>query len=147
MVLYWRSSLAVLPWPRDHPLILFIRRCLTDDRWLIARRVLLVLIWLTLAILTHIPVPHAIHEMGSWDKVAHLIAYLSLGFFLTIGRVPGLRHGGVCLLVLALYGVLDEVLQMPVGRTASRYDWIADVIGATLGIAIAKQLMKASSVP
>jgi VanZ family protein len=32
------------------------------------------------------------------------------------------------------YGVIDECLQIPVGRTADILDWIADSVGAVSGL-------------
>jgi len=37
-------------------------------------------------------------------------------------------------LACAVYGVLDEVTQIPVGRSCDLYDWFADVIGIAVGI-------------
>ena len=87
-----------------------------------------------LAILTHIPVPQTAPEIRNLDKLIHLIAYFPLGLLLPTCRVPGCESKWVCLLVIALYGGLDELLQIPVGRTASVFDWVADVGGAALGL-------------
>jgi VanZ family protein len=41
------------------------------------------------------------------------------------------------LFVLILtYATLDELLQIPVGRSAEWGDWLADGVGAALGIAV-----------
>ena len=55
------------------------------------------------------------------------------------GRLRGVtwRRGLLALVLATLYGVTDEFHQMFVpGRTADRYDVLADGIGATLGVAI-----------
>jgi VanZ family protein len=36
---------------------------------------------------------------------------------------------------LAVYGALDELTQIPVGRYADVYDWLADCAGALAGVA------------
>ena len=112
-----------------------LRQFLTDDRWLMLRRGTLVAIWIVLVIITHIPVPQTVQAWRISDKLMHLMAYFPLGLLLPTCRVRGCQRGGVCLLVIALYGICDELLQIPVGRTASVFDWVADLSGATLGLA------------
>lgn len=119
-----------------------LRQLLIDDRWLTGRRCALVALWITLAILTHIPVPQSAPEIRNLDKLIHLIAYFPLGLLLPVCRVRGCQRGWVCLLIIALYGVSDELLQIPVGRTASVLDWVADVAGATLGVLTARLLAR-----
>lgn len=106
---------------------------LNAPRWLAARRTLLVVIWLSLATLTHIPVPASVPHTRYADKVVHLLAYFPLGLLLPACQVRGLCQRSICVAVIAVYGVLDELLQIPVGRTASLFDWLADLLGATLG--------------
>ena len=124
-----------------------LRQLLTDDRWLPLRRGMLVALWIVLAISTHIPVPPSAPEIRYLDKVIHLVAYFPLGLLLPTCRVRGCQRGGVCLLVIALYGMIDELLQIPVGRTASVYDWIADMLGASAGFAVAHWFAKPGEVP
>ena len=38
--------------------------------------------------------------------------------------------------LIVLYGAVDEVTQIPVGRNANLSDWLADAAGATVGLAI-----------
>lgn len=121
--------------------MVFLRSLMTEDRWLPLRRGLLILIWVVLATLTHIPVPQAVQELRVSDKLMHLVAYFPLGFLLSTCRVRGVTSVRACLLVIAGYGILDELLQIPVGRTASVFDWIADVIGAGAGIVVAQRLV------
>ena len=119
-----------------------VRQWLTEDRWLPLRRGVLMAIWIVLAILTHIPVPQSAPDIRGIDKMIHLIAYFPLGLLLPHCRVRGCQRGGVCLLIIALYGIGDELFQIPVGRTASVFDWVADVVGASLGLATATILTK-----
>jgi len=77
-----------------------------------------------------------------WDKVLHAGAY---------GMLAGLAirafHGGLgrlarwptvfAMLLTIGYGMLDEIHQSQVaGRDASILDWIADVVGAGLSVAV-----------
>ena len=120
-----------------------LRLLLTDDRWLLHRRVLLAVIWITLVILTHIPVPQTVQGLGVSDKLIHLVGYFPLGLLLPACRVPGCESWGRCLLVIAIYGILDELFQIPVGRTASIFDWVADVLGILLGLTVWRMLARA----
>lgn len=106
---------------------------LNNRRWLTERRALLVVIWIILATITHIPVPQSVPEIRHADKLVHLIAYFPLGLLLPASNIRGLRSRWVCVAVIATYGILDELLQIPVGRTASVYDWMADLLGASIG--------------
>lgn len=99
----------------------------------------LALYWSALCIATHLP-GRFLAGTGpiASDKTLHFLAYGGLGALLAaslrlLGLVP--RHSvWVALIVAAMYGVLDELGQIPVpGRTAELGDWIADVIGATIG--------------
>ena len=124
-----------------------LRQWLTEDRWLSLRRGVLIAIWLVLAIITHIPVPQSAPDIRGIDKMIHLIAYFPLGLLLPSCRVRGCQRGGICLLIIALYGMCDELLQIPVGRTASVFDWVADVAGASVGIVVALRFAKPGEVP
>lgn len=69
-----------------------------------------------------------------WDKVAHM----SLHFVVSACLLVALRPRGALWVILAclLFATTDEVAQIfEPGRTASIFDWTADVIGAGLGIA------------
>lgn len=80
----------------------------------------------------------------SWpykDKVQHITVFLALS--VTGGLAFQLRQLGVCML-LAAYGALMEVLQslFTVTRVASVYDWLADVTGILIAIAVLRLLSK-----
>lgn len=119
----------------------YVRQFLVDDRWLAQRRLLLAVIWISLVILTHIPVPQTVQGLGVSDKLIHLVGYFPLGLLLPVCRVPGCESWSRCLVVIAIYGILDELFQIPVGRTASAFDWIADVLGILLGLAVSRMLI------
>jgi hypothetical protein len=80
---------------------------------------------------------------GISDKSGHSIGYALLaGLFLRAfarGRLRDVtwRGASAAIIVATLYGVSDEFHQVFVpGRTADRYDVLADCIGATLGVAV-----------
>ncbi len=77
------------------------------------------------------------------DKSGHSIGYAMLGGVilraLAGGRLRGvtLARGLAAIVLATLYGITDEFHQLFVpGRSADRYDVLADCIGATIGIAI-----------
>ncbi len=87
--------------------------------------------------LTHVPA--AVEAPGS-DKTWHFIGYAGLAILLA-ARTVSVRTLStkvmVCVLgVVALYGAVDEVSQIPVGRDAEIADWYADVAGAAVGVLV-----------
>lgn len=68
------------------------------------------------------------------DKFIHLIAFAILAFPLArtsrFGLLPVFIGGST-------FGGIIEVLQPSFGRSADLLDWIADIIGLALGIALA----------
>ena len=76
------------------------------------------------------------------DKVCHFVAYAGLAFLLAMvwslrrsTRSPlPLAHLATIVVLLATYGVLDEVTQPWVGRSCEVGDWIADLCGAVMGV-------------
>jgi len=68
------------------------------------------------------------------DKVAHLIAFAALAFPLArtgrFGLIPVFVGGSA-------FGGLIEIIQPSFGRSADMHDWIADIAGLGLGIALA----------
>ncbi len=81
------------------------------------------------------------------DKWAHFLAYSGLAFLFLCSLKYRQRNSFSDLKltfgVLAIYGVLDELLQIPVGRTASFYDFVADLVGVVFGSLLAILLRKA----
>ena len=99
--------------------------------------------WLLIFVATHLPpqnLPH-IHAGLNSDKLQHFVAYAGLAFLLTtawrLKREFRWRELLGVLLVVTVYGALDEVTQAYVGRTMDIRDWIADCLGATTGIVAA----------
>jgi len=94
----------------------------------------LVCYWVALAIGTHIPhPPHVIFPRGTSDKMLHLVAYAGLAFLLSFNwslrRPFGWRQWLGVVAILAAFGGIDEVTQIPVGRECDAIDWLADLTG------------------
>ena len=82
---------------------------------------------------------HTIFKVS--DKVAHAAEYTGFGLLLTLALRGSLRRAPrwaimIAVIVLgASVGVLDEVYQLTVpGRESDVLDWMADVLGITLGL-------------
>ena len=80
---------------------------------------------------------------GMSDKSGHSIGYALLAFLLVRafarGRLRDVTWLSVAVAIVAatLYGISDEFHQLFVpGRSADRYDVLADCVGATLGAAL-----------
>lgn len=108
---------------------------------MLSRRRLLVLFalllyWPAIFIATHIPrFPEWAMQVPVSDKTMHFVAYFLLAFLfwyvINPNRKVNWRKPAVwwVLLVMALYGMIDEWLQMYVGRSADVRDFIADMAG------------------
>jgi len=101
----------------------------------------LVSYWLTLFILTHIPIPLLVREAGVSDKSLHFLAYLILVFLLWFAISPGKkvnwRRPAVwwILFVIVAYGIFDEWLQGYVaGRSRDVMDFVANLAGTLTGL-------------
>src|SRR5690606_24976899 len=99
--------------------------------------VALTVYWLTLFTATHIPVRDAPVQFPGADKVAHFVGYGTLGlllsFYVAMRRPWTMKVALVTVLAIAAYGAIDELLQIPVGRTCELADWMFDVLGASVG--------------
>jgi len=104
--------------------------------------VALAVYWPTLFIFAHIPVPEEVQKAGVSDKALHFLAYATLVFLLWIALNPQdkvrWRKATVwwVLLIVAAYGVIDELLQGYVGRSCEMADLEADLAGAFAGCVI-----------
>jgi VanZ family protein len=106
-------------------------------RFQIAAAILLIY-WGAIFVGTHVP-GSMLGEPKIWDKALHFLAYAGLAFLLACVygyRVLPTRRTYLLLLVLVgLYGVADELLQLVVpNRSADIYDWFADMLGAIAGL-------------
>jgi len=103
----------------------------------------LLLYWPAIFIGTHIPqIPQWVGQIVISDKVVHFVAYLFLSFLLWLAVNPDKkvhwRKPAVWVILFAVvwYGVIDEWLQMYVGRDADVHDFFADLAGAVTGLLI-----------
>lgn len=99
----------------------------------------LVTYWLAMFFGTHLPrLPKSLAEQS--DKVLHFVAYGGLAVLLlgwrASRRVPTLQTVVMLWVLIAVYGLFDEVTQPLVGRHCDFGDWIADITGAGLGLVV-----------
>jgi hypothetical protein len=103
--------------------------------------------WIALFISTHVPrLPGGGGPLGL-DKVAHFAGYAGLAVLTCMVLLRGerwWRRGALAVLVgLMAYGILDELLQIPIPhRTADLLDWICDALGAAAGIIVFRVMQR-----
>jgi VanZ family protein len=88
-------------------------------------------------VMTHIP-PGKLPTPHVPDKTLHFLSY---GFLsgclyvsLWLGGMPIKRAALMVMFLAASFGVFDEILQKPVGRTPELMDWVADVSAALVAV-------------
>ena len=106
---------------------------------------LTIVYWCGMYVLTHTPVVIPVKTVT--DKSAHVIAYASLAIALFISlklsrRKPAAQTAILVLAILLVYGALDELTQIPVGRTCDIIDWYADAAGAALACVVMTLLVR-----
>jgi len=95
--------------------------------------------WSALFVSTHVPVPQSFDFPEGSDKGLHWAAYAGLGFLsclwrsVRIKRFTAGQYAGIGI-VLAIYGLADELLQIPVHRTADVVDYLFDLLGIGSGL-------------
>ena len=98
----------------------------------------------TMFVGTHVPGEISV-EIAQHDKMVHFWSYMTLAFAaatawdLSAGKLQGYQYF-VLWLACAAYGVADELLQIPVGRSCDLMDWIFDIAGAAAGLVLFKLL-------
>jgi len=99
---------------------------------------LLTLYWGALFVGTHLP-RRSIQILGGNDKLQHFLGFAGLAFLLAwslAANLPKTRRLLAALLIVALYGLFDELTQLLVPtRHGELLDWSADVAGGVLGVA------------
>jgi VanZ family protein len=103
----------------------------------------LALYWTALFIGTHTPLePQPFQPVPYFDKWLHVVGYAGLAFIAATAwrarRPLGPVQYALLLLGLGAYAALDEALQLLpfVGRNADVGDWVADMVGAVIGLAL-----------
>lgn len=94
--------------------------------------------WVLLFIGTHMPANKILASMHQSDKLLHVCAFAGLAFLMA-WAIPTNMHKLyqntlVAAFVTVVYAGLDELLQIPVGRTADWKDFYADCIGIGIGL-------------
>lgn len=109
--------------------------------WRRRRIILAVLIvaWLGALTASHLP-PGDLPELPSSDTTLHLGGFglLSVLFLVTLAAfgLAGIARPLVAVGVLALYAMLDEMTQPIFHRTCDIADWLADMGGMVIALAI-----------
>jgi VanZ family protein len=103
---------------------------------------LLVLYWITLVVLTHIPIPKLVYQAQVSDKWLHFLGYINLVFLLWFTIYPESRvnwrsrWAWLILLAAVVYGGLDELSQPYFDRSCDIEDFIANAAGIMAGLVI-----------
>lgn len=88
--------------------------------------------------------PHVAPFLPGLDKVVHLTIYAVLGYLVAQAlQAPVLLRTRLnALTALSLFAFVDELHQVLIpGRSASLWDWAADLTGATLGLLLGLHLL------
>lgn len=111
-----------------------------QSRWMTWTGWLLACYWIALFVGTHTPRAVPLPEVRNADKVAHLVAYFGLAMLCALYAALrwGTRRGHALKIagILAVYAALDELLQIPVGRTCDVMDWLADMTGTLVALSM-----------
>ena len=88
-------------------------------------------------VMTHLP-PGKLPSPHVSDKTLHFLSYgMISGCLYTSLWLGGMSIKRAALMVMFLtasFGVFDEILQKPVGRTPELMDWVADVSAALVAV-------------
>lgn len=94
--------------------------------------------WVLLFIGTHMPANKILASIHLSDKVLHLCAFAGLAFLMAWAIPTDMRklykNTLTAAFITVVYAGLDELLQIPVGRTADWKDFYADCIGISIGL-------------
>ncbi len=109
----------------------------------------LIIHWIAVLILTSLP-SESLPSVSLGDKYEHFLAFFVLGFFLYLNSLYQNKFEllkeypfVLSLLIASLYGVFDELHQLLIpGRSAEFLDWLADFIGAFVGVSVASFFYK-----
>ena len=87
---------------------------------------------------THVP-PSNLPRIGRFDKLLHFAGFVYLGMMalwqvLPAGQMMSRRRIWPILALVIAYATLDEVTQPLVQRDCEITDWLADVLGAVVGV-------------
>lgn len=100
----------------------------------------LLLYWPAIFVATHLPIPKLVQQAGVSDKILHFVAYFVLVFLFWFTIIPERKVSWRktapwwILLTVVCYGLIDEVLQIYVGRNYDTTDFLANLTGAGAGL-------------
>ena len=97
-------------------------------------KILTALMTLAIGVTTLMPSTGGHSPLLGLDKLAHLVAFAALVIPMTLAHP---RSWGLIWLVALSYGGLIEIVQPHFGRGAEWADFVADGLGAAMGIALA----------
>ncbi len=109
--------------------------------------VLCIIAWIGAFTATHVPLDRVLRDMEfrPSDVWLHMVGYFGLTtifVLMTIARRwRRYRRLVTVLHVIPIYGVIDELTQPLVGRTAAVTDWLANIAGMILAIALIEGLV------
>lgn len=94
--------------------------------------------WVLLFIGTHLPPNELLSQLRMNDKVIHGCAFAGLAFLMAWAIPTNMsklyQNTFFAALIAVIYAGFDEVLQIPVGRTADWKDFVADCVGVCIGL-------------
>jgi hypothetical protein len=108
--------------------------------------IILIFYWVGIFIATHIPVPSWTGQMGMSDKTMHFFAYMVLAFLLGLSRSFDKKANWKELrpwllsTIVVLYGLADELSQHFMNRSTDISDFVANILGLGVAMAIATVL-------
>lgn len=108
------------------------------SRWSRCTTIVLAVYWTAIFIGTHRPPEDEPFPVDVSDKTLHYAAYAGLTFLMaawfSARQALTVRRLLPIIFAAWLYGALDELTQIPVGRTCDVFDWVADAVGALTGL-------------
>ncbi|MCX5635878.1 MAG: VanZ family protein, partial [Planctomycetota bacterium] len=102
----------------------------------------LIIYWPAIFVLTHIRIPQSVQQAHVSDKTLHILAFMVLVFLLWLAVSPAKKVNwkkpAVWWIIAAavVYGLLDEWLQIYVGRQPDMMDFFANLTGAFAGLVL-----------
>jgi VanZ family protein len=113
---------------------------LLAQRYRAAATTVLVCYWLIMFAGTHWPHVSLEGYPQNTDKILHFTGYAGFGFliavWITTKRAFGPRDFAAAFAVIFVYAIVDEVTQIPVGRTCDFFDAVADWMGGLSGLSL-----------
>jgi VanZ family protein len=111
-----------------------------SPRYRLAASIVLIGYWLIMFAGTHWPHVNLEHFPQNTDKLLHFTGYAGFGFLIAVWistkREMRARDFAAVFGVIFVYAIVDEVTQIPVGRTCDFFDALADWCGGLSGLGV-----------